>query len=781
MAFRDLYNNRRKSILALLAIAVGMVAFGTMLFSNKLITNEITTAYTLINPSSAILNVDKVDDRMVELTKQFDAISDYEVKSSHQLRGKDSEGKWKAVELFSTESYGNPSINKFSSLKGTKEPKKNEMLIERDAKIVAGKEMNDTLMIQLPNEKENRLLISGVVNDISVHPASMHNTIYAYVSPETLTSLGLSQNRIDIKLGGDSFNRERIITISNEYMRMLENNGYQIKNIQIEDTPGVSMHLEEYKTALVLLMTFSFASLAFSCLIMSSLITSILSQLVRQMGILKSFGASRRQITSVYLTMLFGPIASISFISLWISHLLAQFVSERLLRISNISLNHQTVPIPYSIIFLCVTLLLPICIAYPSIIKGTKITIREALYGSSTVNEELTNVFFIKIWKRPTRLSIRNAFRKKSRLIMNVSTLTISGICFITILIVMLSVQSTLDTNLASFDYEYRFVTSSTEVSAAKKEVSLMKNIEDYEIWGNASGKYLSKGGNQDRTYPIMAVPQRSQFIKPDMIEGRWLNEIKPREIVVSHDFINRHTDIKLGDTISMEIQDYKVAFIIGGIIKDLSGATIYINQQALSEVLPLEKQQQVFQTNINSKLPRREKIELIHKVEERLMSKGISILQSETKSDGIAILKSHYMPTFQTLLIVIIMVAIVSGFGLASTTNIQTLERVKEIGIMKSFGATKKQILKLISTENLFITLSCWILSVGLSFPSIFLVTKYFSQVTLKASIQLSLFNIVISYVLWLVIILVIGRRASRKAALRAANMKIKDCLTAD
>lgn len=83
MAFCDLFNNRKKSILALFSILVGMIAFGTMLFSNELITNEITSTYTAINPASATLNVNKIDEQLIALTENFDQIAAYETKSFH--------------------------------------------------------------------------------------------------------------------------------------------------------------------------------------------------------------------------------------------------------------------------------------------------------------------------------------------------------------------------------------------------------------------------------------------------------------------------------------------------------------------------------------------------------------------------------------------------------------------------------------------------------------------------------------------------------------------------
>ena len=62
-----------------------------------------------------------------------------------------------------------------------------------------------------------------------------------------------------------------------------------------------------------------------------------------------------------------------------------------------------------------------------------------------------------------------------------------------------------------------------------------------------------------------------------------------------------------------------------------------------------------------------------------------------------------------QTFMLIIAMLVVVSGFGLAATMNTQTSERIKEIGIMKEMGAVKKQIRKIVTAESIFIALMSW------------------------------------------------------------------------
>lgn len=779
-AFRDLFSNKRKAITAISAVIIGMVAFGTLLFSYELITNEIVTTYSSINPSSATIIVDRIDNRFIELTEEFSDIAEYEVKSNYQIRGQKSNGEWTTVELFSSTDYTTLDVNKVFHLDGAVSPQSNEMLIERDAINVAGKGIGDTLLLSLPNGTETSLKITGVLNDLSVHPATMHNTIYAYVSMETLNEMGLSSNRLDFKISGEPYNRERIQTISNQYLRMLEQNGYQIKGLSIENTPGISMHLEEYKTALFLLRTFAFVAFLFGCLIMSSLITSILAQQIKQIGILKSFGTKNISIAYSYLLALLSFIGLSALAALPLSKLLANVLSSLLLRLSNMNLTHtQVVPIRYpAFLVLCVSV--PLLIAFLSIRQATKITVKDAINysGIGKVSTEKPLLSRAARLPRPVMLTLRNAFRRKGRFFLNVSTLAISGVCFITVLVSMFSVSMTLKNNLNTFSYDYRFLVNGTEEEALTEALSSNSEIGVFEYWGYTAGNILYGNGEVGNSYPIFAIPKNSSLVNPDLLEGTWLQDEITNEIVVGHEFLQSNPTLSIGDTLSLEIEGTKSDLRIVGVIKDFSGSNIYMNKDFYIHNVPAESRQNIVQVQLNSDLRGRSRANLIESMETSLLEQNVSILQSETKANAIKILNSHYMATFQTFLIIIFMILIVSAFGLSSTNNIQTLERMKEIGVMKAMGADKKQIIKIITSESIFVGLSSWVISALLAIPSIIIGLSYFGATTLETSIMLSWGAVIAGYLIWLVLILLIGKQASKRSALLAANMTIKTTL---
>lgn len=747
-----------------------------------MIVKEIVTTYSSINAPSATLYIDRVDKNLLELTENFTDITDYEVKTYYELRGQKENGSWTTTELFSSEDYGQLRMNKVFPVEGAMNPKKDEMLIERDSLKVSGKSIGDTLQIQLPDGTEKELMISGVINDLGVHPATMHNTIYTYVSPDTLASMNLAENRLDIQTAGNPYDREEILGISNHYMQLLEEHGYQIRKLSVEDTPGISMHLSEYETVLFLLRAFSLIALVFGCLITSSLITSILSKQIREMGILKSIGGRQRQITVSYLAALSSLISVMGICVLPLSKWIAVSIAAPLLRLSNMSLTHtQISPWLYGILA-CFCLLLPLFIAYPTIRKGTRITIKDALTDTSLshAKQRFSRLSRMHL-KRPVMLILKNVLRKKSRLAMNMTTLVIGGICFVTVFVGMFCAQSTLDQNMNSFGYEYRLIAG--EQNTTKLGASLEKTnaVDDYEFWGFSSGKYIDADGSVVNSYPLMAIPDNSTMIKPDLMEGKWLTELQGYQVVVSHSFLNSHRNLALGDSFRMNVGGIDMDLSIAGIMKDFSGSNIYMKKQVYDTVIPAANRQEMAQITLRTQVRRKELANLIHEIEEELLENDVSILQSETKEKAVSILKSHFMPTFQTFLIVILMILIIAAFGLASTTNIQTLERVKEVGIMKSLGASKKQIIQMITRESIFVGLLSFLLSVVLSIPAIIVGLAYFSANTLKGPMNMNWIGLLISYLIWLVLTLLIGKQASKRPALRAARMTIRECLLKD
>lgn len=779
-AMRDLFKDKRRAAFSLLAILIGTMSYGIVTFTYHIIPREIRGAYDAIVPESASIIVDRIDDRLIELTESFDGIAAFEERAFYNLRVRIGKNRWKSLELYSAGRFDELQINKIANVQGAIQPGMGEALIERDAVQVAAAGLGDALTIVFLDGTARELVITGVVADIALHPASMHDTVYAYVSHDTLRDLGLASNKIDFIITGEQYDSERILTIGNEYIRMLEQSGYAVESFNMSSTPGISMHMEEYEGGLFLLQMFSFVSFILGCMIMCSLILSIISAQTRQIGILKSIGASTGKITASYMLVFFAIIACATAISIILSTLLAGSLSSALMSLGNMVPADMTVSLRLYLIYCGLALAIPLIIAYFPIWRGTSISVKNAIndYGASR-DRQVPTLRKLKFLSRPVLLSLRNAVRKKRRFILNIAILSFAGALFVSTVASMISMQTSITENLNRWKYDYMFVSSTAYADSELAEMlAEVPNVSGYENWGQSRGLLLSESGDITNSYSIQSPPAGSAMIAPDIMEGRWIAAGDTNQIAVSHSFFVDKPGYGIGDALTMQIGGTINEFIIIGSVKDFGMTTIFMSESGYEQYVPAESRLSCVRLSLEMTTRENRQNAVYRAVEAALGEQGALILQTKSKAELNAVVTEHYAVTMQTFMFIICLIMVVSGFGLVATMNTQASERIKEIGVMKAMGASEKQLTKIISAESIFIALISWGVAVVLGIPLGLLSVDIFGAFVLDTPLRFNALSLLASYAAWLLLTLIIGYLASRACAKRAARMSIRSSL---
>jgi len=776
-SIRDLFKDKRRATLSLLAILIGTMTFAIAAFSYAIIPREIISVYDGINPASATIIVNKVDDMLIELTENFEDIAVFEQRAFYTLRAQVGENQWMPLELYSAINFEALQVNKITSEQGSFQPGLGEMLIEHDALGVARAGIGDTLTISLPNGDTRELSITGIVADMAPHPASVHRTIYAYVSNETLLDLGFVNNKIEFIVTGERYDKERILAVSNEYIRLLEQNGYTVLSLYVSDTPGVRMFLDTYRSAMILFQIFSVVSFLFGCMIMSSLISSIISGQTRQIGILKAIGASTGKITVSYMAAFFCMVLFTAAISIILSTLFTETVVSALMGLGNMYPSDTSVPLHLYIVYGVLSLIVPMAIAYFPIRRGVSISVKDALndYGLNADGQvmKLPEPNFLS---RPILLSLRNAIRRRRRFLLNVAILSMTGAFFVMVLTTMLSLQTTIADNLNMWKFDYMFLTNTTFTDDELSEiVEGIPNVRNHEDWGSSRGMIMNDNGEFTSTYRLLSPPDNSTMIEPQILEGRWISPHDTNQVVVGHSFFENEPDYQVGDTLAVQIGNQLHEFVIVGSIRDFGLTTIYMNESTFNEHVPSRSRISNVKLSLDmTGLARR----VYRDTNAALEAQDILIMQTMSKSDLSAIASGHFSVTIQTFLIVTSLLVILSGFGLAATMNAQTSERTKEIGIMKAMGAGKRQIMRIVTAESIFISLISWGVSLVIGIPLGIAGVYVFGNMVLETPLEFSAVSLLTSFIIWLIFTLAIGYFASRSCAKRAAKMSVKSSL---
>src|ERR671918_320702 len=159
-AIRDFWTERARTALVVLAIALGISAFASVLSSYAILTRELDRGYLATNPASAVLRVDRIDDDLVNAILQNPEVSDAEPRRTVSGQIKAGPVQWRNLVLFVVKDYGDIRVSKLEPEAGAWPPATGEILIERDAFQVAKATIGDKVTVKTTNGTQQQLLVS---------------------------------------------------------------------------------------------------------------------------------------------------------------------------------------------------------------------------------------------------------------------------------------------------------------------------------------------------------------------------------------------------------------------------------------------------------------------------------------------------------------------------------------------------------------------------------------------------------------------------------------------
>jgi len=163
--------------------------------------------------------------------------------------------------------------------------------------------------------------------------------------------------------------------------------------------------------------------------------------------------------------------------------------------------------------------------------------------------------------------------------------------------------------------------------------------------------------------------------------------------------------------------------------------------------------------------------------VERRLKDAGIEVGYSQTRETIASANAGQFDFLVSFLLSMAAMSAIIGGLGLAGMMGLSVMERTREIGVMRSIGASNNAVGWVVITEGLLIGVLSWLLALPLSVPFSYGFDALLGQTFLGKTLVFTFTPL--GPIFWLIIVVVISVIASLLPARRAVRMSIRETLS--
>jgi putative ABC transport system permease protein len=774
---------------------IGLLAIGIIATIYFVLTDEMRDGYAATNPANIFINTSLYNKTYLDHLNRLDGVRLAEGSRENSLRLESEPGKWIEIKIKSVPDFNKMQIGQVSLVQGIWPPQDRQIVIESSklAKTNAG--LEDMVTLETPTGKTRQLRIVGIVDDQSIGAAEAGSggfftaPVQGYVTPATLEWLELpmphAMNTVQVIVTGDSRDASHLDAVARTITDDLEKEDISVRSTNTRssfDHPSAAL----VQAISSLLFILGLLVVFLSGFLITNTLQALLDQQMAQIGIMKTVGARRRQIISIYMAMIlvFGVLAFA------IAAPLAYQVSYALMDFLTIQLNttirsRRLVP-EVLLIQGLLAVLVPQLAAFIPIFQGSRLSVKEALSGSESRNPTTTGwidrqLTRIRALSRPIRISLRNVFRRKGRLILTIITLTMGGAIFISTFNVRVSMNQYVAQITHYFRADVNLVLPRPYyIQEVQNMLAGIPGIGLIEGWSTARSELVRADGSASDSVGLLAPPADSPLVKPVLIEGRWLEPGDQNAITLNDLFLANFPQMQVGDTIRLRVNGENEDFVIVGFFQlagKVSGYLAYTSFDYLSQLINQPNQALSYRIAGDPVgMPSDQQAALAKAVEARLRQYNVDIADistgssiSQTATDGFNVLVGF-------LLFLAGLTALVGSIGLTGTMSMNVMERTREIGVMRAIGASDSILMKMVIVEGTLIGLLSWLFSCLLAFPISKLMSDSVNQAIFDAPSNFALTPT--GFLLWLGVVILLSVLASVMPARNASRLTIREVL---
>lgn len=780
---RDLLRIKFRTFLVVLSTAVGLFALGFVYGTSDVLRTRLTESYQASLPSHLTFYTSIFQPELVDTLRREPGVADAEGMFVASIRWKlEGEKDWRNGTVIARPDYDAQRLNLYELVRGVwpdQSLNKRALAVERLSANYWMIPVGGEIIVESGRD-ERRLPIEGIVRHPQAAQPPLGEAVF-FATPETATWLtdhpdGLS--RFYVRL--ESFTPQGAKQAGKQLEDRLRGMDLSVYYYAVTD-PNVHPAQQQLDALLVVMMVLGALALGLCAFLIVNMMNALVAQQVWQIGVMKVIGATSWRVVRVYLAMalIYGLLSLLLAVPLGAigAHLLA----ARLLELFNVEIGaFHFVPAAAGA-QVAVGLIVPLLAALAPVIGGARITAHQAInsyglgagFGSNWLDRLIGA---IRRLPRPMALSLRNTFRRKSRIALTLVTLVLGGAMFIGVMSVGASLNNTLEVLLGDFGFDMLVAFERAYRIERLVEVTQnMPGVTRAEVWDRQPAQ-LKLAGGEDREVFLWGVPPDSKMFKPRMASGRALQPGDNRAIVLNLK-IATDENIGVGDVITLTMNGQESSWDVVGLainVNNLQRDNFVPNSALAREWSSLNRGGLVMLTA--EKHDAKFLQQLTRDLRATYAAAHLESVQFQSTADVREQNQAQFNIITYLMLVMAVLAAAVGSIGLMSTMSVNVVERSREIGVMRSIGATSAAILGVFLFEGVLVGVLSWLIAVPLSYPGARLLSDMVGNAfKLPLDFDFSLPGVVT----WFVIVVMLSALASLWPALRATRVSVREALS--
>jgi putative ABC transport system permease protein len=615
------------------------------------------------------------------------------------------------------------------------EPGQREVVIERRMAEEYGFEVGDPLVIRILSQltgftaqttaiPEETWTITGLVYNPYIW-GSTRTSVYAHFDDLAYITGDTVYDRVALR-----FADFPSALAESQGLRALidQQTPYEIEEMDL-DNPAEAEVITNVGEWADLLSTLAWVAVIVACFLVVSVVTTIMVEQRNQIGIVKVLGANRWDTFRIYLglTFIYGVLGTIPGVLIGVP--LGFMVTQATAPLLNVVFDGFVISWKAVLTGAAMGMVMPVLVSILPVFVGTSVSVREALsdFGIAARfgRSRLSRVIGRAPVSSTTRQAIANVYQKPGRLLLTVLSLAAAAGAFMGVVGLLLSLSNKIEDVYETFNYQLGIYPDwQTEVDYEAGTALLQENVADVAaiyptriLDAELVVKLTDRTGGPERieTVFVEAFDPHTNSIKPHLREGRAWQDNPDREGIVISYTVADNLGLGLGNMVIARYQDteleleiigvdnlpYDIAFMpveTAAYLEGTTGADAFLLRFADDDINAAEVDRRAGE------------------IRELMLEHGIMAGFYNQRADVQEEMDIVWRISSLLGVLASIMAA-VGAVGLLTSLSIGVFERQREIGVMRSVGASSRAVAQQFLTEGLLVGALAWTIGVPLGF----------------------------------------------------------------
>lgn len=702
----DLRNAWGRVLLLIVAVAVGQSAMTASYSAQIVIGREIIRNVAMASPQDAMVEVTGFDPAGFDRLAPIPGVARMDMMVTLGARYQLRDGTLLPIILSGRRDFEDLRALRVFPQAGTRPPRAGEVLIERSGLSLLEASQGEAIRIVFGEGQSAMLRFAGSVHDPMQAPSYQENALYGYTGLETLAGIAGPRPIQLLLFAEPGTSPAEAARATADAMSAL---GAQV--VRVVPTAPTHPHGDLMNGLLLLLTGASVLSFAVALFVSASIISSLTQSQERQIAVLRALGASRFRIALLHLGFALTPALVGLFSGAALGAYGARVVERTIAWQLNLTIESSAIPAAAELFLLltgAVGILLAIAIPVTSSVRKP---VRQALQGASpprsrpwlriSVLPPLEQMAFVEAFRRPLRTSV------------TVLSLMLAGAGFIASANTYASLMGIIDGILADQPEDITTTLSSPpDLNVLRAGLDRIGAVRHYEIWDSMRVTVSSIGAASDAgvQMPLINPSRGSEIGYRDIQAGR--APTGAGEIVIG-ELAAKRAAMRIGSRVTLGAGGRTTDVTVVGVFNEW-GASIWTNEATYARLAAPGNRAREIRAIVD---PNRY-TEASIAMERAVLDAGSFPTNSTTRAGFRTLMSNHFLNFLQFLLVACLTAALVGGVALSAAVGSNVLERTREIGVLRTLGATTSTTFRLVLGQSLSLTMLCLALAIAASFP---------------------------------------------------------------